>query len=99
MLAAGPVRTRRSECSGRWYRMRPAGERVHVRMGISSGETSQTAAALTGLLRYRRTADAGLKDLGLRRMNGMGRPERLFQLQAECLPAAFRGGRWVTRRC
>src|SRR6516162_8245857 len=49
MLAAGPVWTRRPACSGRWYRMRPAGERVRVRMGISSGEAAQTAAALAGL--------------------------------------------------
>ena len=54
-------------------------------MGISSGETSQAAAALTGLLRYRLMADAGLKDLGLRRMNGMGRPEQIFPPQAEGL--------------
>jgi hypothetical protein len=83
----------------RCYRMQPAGERVRVRMGISSGEASQTAAARPGLLRYRLIANAGLKDLGLRCMNGMGRPERIFQLQAEGIAAAFRGGRAVNRRC
>jgi hypothetical protein len=43
-------------------------------MGISSGEASQTAAALAGVLRCRLMADATLKDVGLRRMNGMGGP-------------------------
>ena len=68
-------------------------------MGISSGETSQAAAALTGLLRYRLMAEVGVKDLGLRRMDGVGRPEQILQPQAEGLPAAFCCGRWVTRRC
>ena len=40
-------------------------------------------------------AGAGLKDLGLHRLRDGGRAERIFQLQAEVLPAAFRRcGRW-----
>ncbi len=44
-------------------------------------------------------AGAGLKDLGLHRLKGMGRPEQIFQLQAEGLPAAICCGRRATRRC
>ncbi len=34
-------------------------------------------------------AGVGLKDLGLHRLRDVGQPERIFQLQAEDLPAAF----------
>ena len=93
----------------------PAGESVRVRMGIHSGEATQTAAGLAGLevhraariaavahggqvtvsaaaaglLRDALPADVWLKDLGLHRLKDMGRPGRIFQLQAEGLPAAF----------
>ena len=40
-------------------------------------------------------AGAGLKDLGLHWLRDEGRADRIFQLQAEGLPAAFRRcGRW-----
>lgn len=55
-------------------------------MGISSGETSQAAAALTGLLRYRLMADVRLKDLGLRRMDGVDGLSK----SSSCRPRACR---------
>jgi predicted ATPase/class 3 adenylate cyclase/DNA-binding CsgD family transcriptional regulator len=93
----------------------PAGERVRVRMGIHSGEASQTEAGLAGLEVHRAAriaavayggqvvvsaaaaellrdclpAGVGLKDLGLHRLKDIGQPGRIFQLQAEELPAAF----------
>jgi predicted ATPase/class 3 adenylate cyclase len=93
----------------------PGGESVRVRMGIHSGEASQTEAGLAGLEVHRAariaavahgdqvvvsaaaaalladclSAGVGLKDLGLHRLKDLGRAERIFQLQAEGLPAAF----------
>jgi predicted ATPase/class 3 adenylate cyclase/DNA-binding CsgD family transcriptional regulator len=93
----------------------PADERLRVRMGIHSGEASQTTAGLAGLEVHRAAriaavahggqvvvsaAAAGLlagslpagvwlKDLGVHRLKDLGRAERIFQLQAEGLPAAF----------
>jgi predicted ATPase/class 3 adenylate cyclase/DNA-binding CsgD family transcriptional regulator len=92
----------------------PGGERVRVRMGIHSGEASQTAglaglevhrasriaavahggqvvvsAAAAGLLAGCLPPGVGLKDLGLHRLKDLGRPEQIFQLRAEGLPAGF----------
>ena len=47
---------------------------------------SETAAAL---VRDSLPADAALKDLGVHRLKDLGRPERIFQLQAPGLQAEF----------
>jgi predicted ATPase/class 3 adenylate cyclase/DNA-binding CsgD family transcriptional regulator len=109
--ADAAVQMQRALVSHAW----PAGERVPVRMGIHSGEASQTAAGLVGLevnraARITAVAHGGqvvvsavaagllgdalpagvvLKDLGLHRLRDVSRPEQIFQLQAEGLPAAF----------
>ena len=109
--ADAAVQMQRALVSHGW----PAGERVRARMGIHSGEASQTAAGLAGLevhraariaavahggqvvvsaaaaglLRDALPAGVWLKDLGLHRLKDGGRPEQVFQLQAEGLPAAF----------
>ena len=93
----------------------PAGEQVRVRMGVHTGEASQTAAGLVGLDVHRaaRVAAVGyggqvllsetaaalvrdalpagtsLQDLGVHRLRDLGRPERIFQLQAPGLRAGF----------
>jgi predicted ATPase/class 3 adenylate cyclase len=93
----------------------PGGETVRVRMGIHSGEASESAAGLVGLdihraariaavahggqvvlsastaalLRDRLPDGAFLRDLGSHRLKDLGRPEQIFQLEAEGLPAAF----------
>jgi predicted ATPase/class 3 adenylate cyclase len=93
----------------------PAGEHVRVRMGIHTGEASQTATGLVGLDVHRaaRVAAVGyggqvllseaaatlvrdslpagtaLKDLGVHRLKDLGRPERIFQLQAPGLQPEF----------
>ena len=90
-------------------------EHVRVRMGIHTGEASQTATGLVGLDVHRAArvaavgyggqillsetaaalvrdslpADAALKDLGVHRLKDLGRPERIFQLQAPGLQAEF----------
>jgi predicted ATPase/class 3 adenylate cyclase len=93
----------------------PAGGAVRVRMGVHSGEASETAAGLVGLdihraarvaavasggqillsattaalLRGFMPPGASLRDLGLHRLKDLSRPEQIFQLEAEGLPAAF----------
>jgi class 3 adenylate cyclase len=93
----------------------PCAEQVRVRMGIHTGEASQTGAGLVGLDVHRaaRVAAVGyggqvllseaaavlvrdalppgasLVDLGAHRLKDLGRPERIFQLQAARLPAQF----------
>ena len=93
----------------------PRGEQVRVRMGVHTGEASQTAAGLVGLDVHRaaRVAAVGyggqvlvsesaavlmrdalppgasLADLGVHRLKDLGRPERIFQLQAEGLQTGF----------
>ena len=93
----------------------PAGETVRVRMGIHSGEASESPAGLVGLdihraariaavahggqvvlsastaalLRDRLPDGAFLQDLGSHRLKDLGRPEQIFQLEADGLPAAF----------
>ncbi len=93
----------------------PVGETVRVRMGIHSGEASETSAGLVGLdvhraariasaahggqvvlsattaalLRDSLPAGSSLRDLGLHRLKDLGRPEQVFQLEADGLPAAF----------
>jgi predicted ATPase/class 3 adenylate cyclase len=93
----------------------PAGETVRVRMGIHSGEASESAVGLVGLdihraariaavahggqvvlsastaalLRDRLPDGAFLQDLGSHRLKDLGRPEQIFQLEADGLPAEF----------
>ena len=93
----------------------PAGQTVRVRMGIHSGEASESAAGLVGLdihraariaavahggqvvlsastaalVRDRLPVGAFLRDLGSHRLKDLGRPEQIFQLEADGLPAAF----------
>ena len=93
----------------------PGGEHVRVRMGLHTGEASQTATGLIGLDVHRaaRVAAVGyggqvllsetaatlvrdslppgaaLADLGVHRLKDLGRPERIFQLQAPGLQAEF----------
>jgi predicted ATPase/class 3 adenylate cyclase len=93
----------------------PAGGDVRVRMGIHSGEASETAVGLVGLDVHRGArvaavayggqillsattagllggtvpAGASLRDLGLHRLKDLGRPEQIFQLEADGLPADF----------
>jgi class 3 adenylate cyclase len=93
----------------------PAREQVRVRMGVHTGEASQTDIGLVGLEVHRaaqvaavgyggqvllsETAaamvrgalppGASLAELGVHRLNDLGRPERIFQLQAAGLPAEF----------
>ena len=108
---AAAIEMQRALVSHPW----PAGEGVRVRMGVHSGEASETAAGLVGLDVHRAAriaavahggqivlsaataallgdsmpAGASLKDLGLHRLKDLGRPEQLFQLEADGLPAAF----------
>lgn len=93
----------------------PEGERLRVRMGVHSGEASETEVGLVGLEVHRAARVAAvahggqivlsaataallansspngtvLKDLGQHRLKDLGRPERIFQLQAEGLVASF----------
>jgi predicted ATPase/class 3 adenylate cyclase len=88
---------------------------VRVRMGIHSGEASETATGLVGLdvhraarvaaaahggqilvsaataalLRDLLPSGASLRDLGLHRLKDLGRPEQIFQVEADGLPVAF----------
>ena len=108
---AGAIDMQRAFVSYPW----PAGETVRVRMGIHSGEASQTAVGLVGLdvhraariasaahggqivlsattaalLRDSLPASISLRDLGLHRLKDLGRPEQIFQLEADGLPAIF----------
>jgi predicted ATPase/class 3 adenylate cyclase/DNA-binding CsgD family transcriptional regulator len=105
------VQAQRALVSHAW----PAGETVRVRMGIHSGDASQTAAGLVGLevhvaARIAAVAHGGqvvvsaaaagllggslphgvwLKDLGFHQLKDVGRPEQIFQLQADGLPTVF----------
>ena len=109
--AAAAIEMQRALVSYLW----PAGERVQVRMGVHSGEASETPAGLVGLdvhrsariaavahggqivvsaatvelLRDSLPAGASMKDLGLHRLKDLGRPEQLFQLEADGLPTDF----------
>ena len=109
--AAAAIEMQRALVSHPW----PADGRVQVRMGVHSGEASETPAGLVGLdihrsariaavghggqilvsetaaalLRDSLPADASLKDLGLHRLKDLGRPEHIFQFEADGLPAAF----------
>ena len=108
---AGAIEMQRAFVSYLW----PAGGTVRVRMGIHSGEASETAVGLVGLdvhraariasaahggqivvsattaalLRDSLPAGTSLRDLGLHRLKDLGRPEQIFQLEADGLPAAF----------
>jgi class 3 adenylate cyclase len=108
---AAVMETQRALAAHAW----PAGEHVRVRMGVHTGEASQTATGLVGLDVHRaaRVAAVGyggqvllsetaaalvrdslppgvaLTDLGVHRLKDLGRPERIFQLQAAGLQAGF----------
>jgi len=108
---AAAIEMQRAFVSHSW----PAGEGVRVRMGVHSGEVSETAAGLVGLevhraarvaavahggqivlsattaalLRDSMPLGASLRDLGLHRLKDLGRPEQIFQLEADGLPTAF----------
>jgi class 3 adenylate cyclase len=56
------------------------------RMGIHQVLLSETTAAL---VRGSLPAGAALTDLGVHRLKDLGRPERIFQLQAPGLQAEF----------
>ena len=69
-----------------------AGLEVHRAARIAAvahGGQVVVSAAAAGLLRDALPAGVWLKDLGLHRLKDGGRPEQIFQLQAEGLPAAF----------
>ena len=108
---AAAVEMQREVISHSW----PAGERLRVRMGVHSGEASETPVGLVGLDVHRGAriaavahggqivvsaataalvsdsmpAGAFLKDLGLHRLKDLGRPEQIFQLEADGLPTGF----------
>jgi predicted ATPase/class 3 adenylate cyclase/DNA-binding CsgD family transcriptional regulator len=56
---------------------------------VAHGGQVAVSAAAAGLLRDSLPAGVWLKDLGLHRLKDVDRPEQIFQLQAEGLPAAF----------
>lgn len=93
---AGATRSRR------WVATRLARLPVHRAARLAAvahwGQVVRPVA-VAGLLRDWLTASVGLKDLGLRHLEGVSQSEQIFQLQAEGLPAAVRCGRWATRRC
>ena len=69
-----------------------AGLEVHRAARIAAvayGSQVVVSAAAAELLRDSLPAGAGLKDLGLHRLQDIGQPGQIFQLQAEELPAAF----------
>jgi len=69
-----------------------AGLEVHRAARIAAvahGGQVVVSAAAAGLLRDALPAGVWLKDLGLHRLRDGGRPEQVFQLQAEGLPTAF----------
>jgi predicted ATPase/class 3 adenylate cyclase len=108
---AAAVEMQRALISHSW----PAGERLRVRVGVHSGEASETPVGLVGLdvhrgariaavahggqivlsaataalVRDSMPAGTSLKDLGLHRLKDLGRPEQIFQLEADGLPAVF----------
>jgi class 3 adenylate cyclase len=120
--ATAAIEMQRAFLSHRW----PAGEAVRVRMGVHSGEASQSAVGLVGLGIHRAArvaavghggqilvsattaallgdsmpAGASLRDLGSHRLKDLGRPEQIFQLDADGLLAVSRHfGRSTTRSC
>jgi len=56
---------------------------------VAHGGQIVVSAATAALLRDSLPDGASLKDLGLHRLKDLGRPEQLFQLEAEGLPTAF----------
>ncbi len=57
--------------------------------GVAHGGQIVLSAATAALLRDSMPAGASLRDLGLHRLKDLGRPEQIFQLEADGLPAAF----------
>ncbi len=56
---------------------------------VAHGGQIVVSAAAAALLRDSMPAGASLRDLGLHRLKDLGRPEQIFQLDAEGLPTAF----------
>jgi predicted ATPase/class 3 adenylate cyclase len=56
---------------------------------VAHGGQVVVSAATAALLRDSMPAGASLKDLGLHRLKDLGRPEQIFQLEADGLAAAF----------
>jgi predicted ATPase/class 3 adenylate cyclase/DNA-binding CsgD family transcriptional regulator len=56
---------------------------------VAHGGQVVVSAAAAALLAGSLSAGVWLKDLGLHQLKDVGRPEQIFQLQAEGLPAAF----------
>jgi predicted ATPase/class 3 adenylate cyclase/DNA-binding CsgD family transcriptional regulator len=88
------VRVRMGIHSGEaaWTAAGLAGLEVHRAARIAAvahGGQVVVSAAAAGLLADCLPAGVGLKDLGVHRLRDMGRAGRIFQLQAEGLPAAF----------
>jgi predicted ATPase/class 3 adenylate cyclase len=57
--------------------------------GVAHGGQIAVSAATAALLSDSLPAGASLRDLGLHRLKDLGRPERIFQLDADGLPTAF----------
>jgi len=56
---------------------------------VAHGGQVVLSAATAALLRDSMPPGSSLRDLGLHRLKDLGRPEQIFQLQADGLPAAF----------
>ena len=108
---AAAVEIQRSLATHTWQK----GQRVRVRMGIHSGEATETTVGLIGLdvhrgarvaavahggqvlcsastaclIEYSMPEGVLLKDLGAHRLKDLGRPEHLFQVEAEGLSREF----------
>jgi predicted ATPase/class 3 adenylate cyclase len=57
--------------------------------GVAHGGQVLLSAATSALLRDSMPGGASVRDLGLHRLKDLGRPEQIFQLEADGLPAAF----------
>ena len=108
---AAVIEMQRALSSHRWS----GGEEVRVRMGVHTGEVSETEAGFVGLEVHRaaRMAAVGhggqvlvssttaallrdalpegarFQDLGTHRLKDLGRPEQIFQLEADGLEVVF----------
>ena len=92
--AGKQVRVRMGIHGGEAFQMAAglAGLEVHRAARIAAvghGGQVVVSAATVGLLRDGLPAGVRLADLGLHRLKDGGRPEQIFQLQAEGLPAVF----------
>jgi len=67
----------------------PQAHRAARIAAVAHGGQVLVSAAAAGLVADALPAGVGLKDLGWHRLADRGRPEQIFQLQAEGLPAGF----------